>query len=64
MRERAIQLGKQIIQKERELDQLFETESINEESLEKLVGELAVLQGELRLVHLPKSYEAVLKIMP
>jgi len=56
MRERAIQLGKQIVQKERELDQLFKTESINKESLEKLVREIAVLQGELRLVHLPKSY--------
>jgi Spy/CpxP family protein refolding chaperone len=52
MRERAIQLGKQIVQKERELDQLFKTESINGESLEKLVREIAVLQGELRLVHL------------
>lgn len=56
MRERAIQLGKQIFKKERELDQLFKTASINEESLGKLVREIAVLQGELRLVHLPKSY--------
>jgi Spy/CpxP family protein refolding chaperone len=52
MRERAIQLGKWIVQKERELDQLFKTESINKKSLEKLVREMAVLQGELRLVHL------------
>jgi Spy/CpxP family protein refolding chaperone len=57
MRERAIQLGKQIVQKERELDQLFKTESINKESLEKLVREIAVLQGELRLVHLQAHLE-------
>jgi len=52
MHERAVHLGRQIIEKEKELDALFSTGSINNKNLEGLVREIAILQGELRVVHL------------
>lgn len=52
MQSSAVVLGKQIVGRERQLDQYFATQSIDAEKLEALVGEIADLQGDLRLVHL------------
>lgn len=52
MHEDAVRLGKQIIEKERELDTLFSTGTITGEELKNLVRKIAQLQGELRIIHL------------
>jgi len=52
MQEGAIRLGKQIVEKELELDKLFSSGAVNESGLHALITEIARLQGELRFVHL------------
>lgn len=44
--------GRQIVRKEEELDKLFRENSIDSISLQKLVKDIALLKGELRLIHL------------
>lgn len=48
----AVKLGRQIVYKEAELDALFAKGLATPESLRKIVGELAQLQGQYRLAHL------------
>jgi Spy/CpxP family protein refolding chaperone len=48
----AIDLGEQIVERERELDELFANGTIDELSLRSLLTELASLQGGLRNLHL------------
>lgn len=57
MHESAVRLGKQIVEKEKALDALFNTGSINNKNLEELVRDIARLQGELRVVHLHAHLE-------
>jgi LTXXQ motif family protein len=57
MHERAVSLGKTILQKERELDRLFAEASITPQLLERLTGEAARLEGELRMTHLQAHLE-------
>jgi Spy/CpxP family protein refolding chaperone len=52
MNERAVSLGKQIVEKERELDRLFGRAAIDETTLRQRVNEIAELQGDLRFTHL------------
>jgi Spy/CpxP family protein refolding chaperone len=52
MRERAIALGRQIIEAERDLDRAFAGRSIDQDYLRQQVAMIAALQGELRAVHL------------
>ncbi|RZD32099.1 MAG: hypothetical protein CXT79_06665 [Thaumarchaeota archaeon] len=52
MRSEAIDLGKQIIDIEREVDDAFIDETITEEFLQKKVSQSADLYGQLRFVHL------------
>ena len=52
MQTRAMALGKTIVQKERELDVLFASQTIDRERLHALMREIANHQGELRFVHL------------
>jgi len=52
MKENAIYLGKIIIEKEKQLDQLFSSGTADEVSVKKLVTEIAKFQGELRFTHL------------
>ncbi len=52
MRTRATELGREIVGVERELDGLFASGGISEESLTERVGQSARLQGRLRAVHL------------
>lgn len=50
-------LGKSIIDKERDLDTLFASGKIDESTLRAAVGEIAKLQGELRVAHLRAHLE-------
>lgn len=57
MLRKAIELGKSIVERERELDRLFAGGKIDASRLRKLVGEIARLQGDLRLTHLQTHLE-------
>lgn len=52
MTSRAILLGKQIVDQERDLDRRFASGRINASDLRRLTGSIARLQGELRAAHL------------
>lgn len=52
MREQAKLLGARVVEKERELDRLFASETVTEPELRALTGEIGRLQGELRATHL------------
>lgn len=52
MTDRAIRLGRSIVDAEAALDRLFAQESIGSESLGERTDEIARLQGELRATHL------------
>ena len=52
MRMQAVALGKQIIEHESELDQLFADRAIDEQALAAKLALIAKLQGELRHIHL------------
>ena len=52
MKEGAVYIGEKIIEKEKQLDQLFGSGKADEESVGNLVKEIAEYQGELRLAHL------------
>lgn len=51
VKQEAIQLGNQIVEKEKELDILFKNGNPNE-SAQSLILEIAKLKGELRFVHI------------
>jgi len=53
----AVRLGELIVQKEKQLDSLYATQKISEAQLRAVVGEIAKLQGELRVVHLNAHLE-------
>lgn len=57
MHENAVQLGRQIVEKEKEQDTLFSTGTITQRKLEDLNRDIARLQGELRIVHLHTHVE-------
>src|SRR5438105_7848719 len=52
MRERAVSIGGQIIEAERALDQAFADGRIEPATLRSQLGSIAILQGNLRAVHL------------
>jgi Spy/CpxP family protein refolding chaperone len=52
MRQRALSIGRQIIEAERTLDRAFANGAIEPATLRSQVGAIATLQGELRAVHL------------
>jgi len=52
MHEEAVRLGKTILQKEDEVDQIFKEGKVDSDKLKPLVIEIGRLRGELRLVHL------------
>lgn len=53
----ARELGKQIIDKERELDRMFSEEKAENQLVEKLIREIAALEGELRWIHIQAHLE-------
>jgi hypothetical protein len=52
MRQRALSIGRQIVEAERTLDRAFAHGAIEPATLQSQVGAIATLQGELRAVHL------------
>jgi Spy/CpxP family protein refolding chaperone len=52
MHAEAVHLGKEIVESEKKLDELFASGAIDEPQLAALVSEIARLQGELRIIHL------------
>ena len=52
MRQRALSIGRQIIEAERTLDRAFANDAIEPATLRSQVSAIASLQGELRAVHL------------
>ncbi|MCP5420266.1 MAG: Spy/CpxP family protein refolding chaperone [Gammaproteobacteria bacterium] len=52
MRAQTQPLGNALITKEKELDQLFATQTVTDESLRRLTQEISALQGQLRYLHL------------
>ncbi len=63
MHEDAVRLGAELVDRERELDELFAGRSANAKATRSLVRRIAKLQGELRLAHLEAhlEMEAVLR---
>ena len=57
MQSKAVKLGKQIVEKEKELDQLFAEGSINDGVLDEKLQEIGSLQAKLRYVHLSAHLE-------
>ena len=57
MKENAVALGSAIVEKESALDRMFRERVIDPEKLEAAVGEIANLQGRLRLAHLEAHLE-------
>ena len=57
MKVEAIQLGKQLILLEIELNNAFSNKTINQSQLEKLVQDIEKTRAELRLVHLSKHLQ-------
>ncbi len=59
MKEAAQRLGREIVEREKDLDGLFARGDISQDSLIEVVGEIAVLQGQLRVAHLRAHLEMV-----
>jgi Spy/CpxP family protein refolding chaperone len=57
MLDETIPLGTRIVEKERELDQLFSSGAIDNGKLDSTLGEIGRLQGELRAAHLRAHLE-------
>ena len=57
MHERAVRLGKSVLEKERELDRLFSDARITPDVLSRITSEAARLEGELRATHLQAHLE-------
>jgi hypothetical protein len=57
MRKKAIALGKMLVKREAELNRLFSENRVNSTNLQAKVGEIAKIQGELRLGHLAAHLE-------
>ncbi|HJR07683.1 MAG TPA: Spy/CpxP family protein refolding chaperone [Pyrinomonadaceae bacterium] len=57
MRDEAVRLGRQIVERERELDAMFARADIDAGRLRATTNGIAVLQGELRAAHLAAHLE-------
>lgn len=57
MKQRAKALGRALVDKERELDLAFASDSVNSESLAALVGEIGSIEAEIRFAHLNAHLE-------
>lgn len=57
MKEKAVALGKQIVEKEKELDELFRQNKIDGSLLQEKTQTIARLQGDLRSAHLEAHLE-------
>lgn len=59
MHEETVKLGKSIVEKEKELDQLFASGKITENSLASLISRISDLNGRLRFEHLRAHLKTV-----
>lgn len=57
MNKQAVEYGKQIVEKEEAINQLFDSQKISRKQMETAIAEIANLQGKLRLVHLQAHLE-------
>jgi Spy/CpxP family protein refolding chaperone len=57
MHQEAVRLGALIIDREKELNQLFATQAVDSDALQALTKQIAQLQGDLRLAHLQAHVE-------
>jgi Spy/CpxP family protein refolding chaperone len=57
MHAEAVRLGKLIVTKEQALDSLYATQKIDATQLRAVVGDIARLQGGLRVTHLQAHWE-------
>jgi Spy/CpxP family protein refolding chaperone len=57
MKEEAQRLGREVVEREKHLDGLFAQGTISQGSLTAVVGEIAALQGALRVAHLRAHLE-------
>ena len=57
MQKEAVRQGKALVEKERELDRLFATGKVTEDSLRVTVREIGALQAEVRRAHLQAHVE-------
>jgi Spy/CpxP family protein refolding chaperone len=57
MRDEAVRLGRQIVERERELDAMFARADIDDKSLRAATAGIAALRGELRAAHLAAHLE-------
>ncbi len=57
MKARASELGAELVARERELDRLFASGTIDAAALERLVGEIGTLQARIRFTHLATHLE-------
>ena len=64
MQKRAIELGKQIVQKEKRLDELFASKRIGPQKLAPLTEEIGRLDGTLRAIHLQAHLDATALLTP
>ena len=55
MKSNAVNLGKQLVEKERLLDTRFADGTISNDELEQLLAEISELQGKVRAVHLAEK---------
>lgn len=62
MKQSASELGRQIVQQERELDRSFASHAIDAESLGARIERIARLQGQLRTVHL-RAHLEMMKVL-
>jgi Spy/CpxP family protein refolding chaperone len=64
MRGEAVRLGRLVVEKETELNRLFAEGKVDADNLRLKVGEIARLQGELRVVHLRAHVEVKRVLSP
>ncbi len=64
MKSSAVELGRQIVELERQLDQEFNSRAITSDGMTELVGKIGQLQGQLRAVHLQAHLQMVEILTP
>ena len=57
MKARAMIIGKELVHEEQQLDKLFASGQVNDESLKQQINRIAKLRGELRFTHLATHLE-------
>lgn len=64
MQSQAVSLGREYIERERELDRMFRQHTITDEALRQATAQIAQLQGSLRNVHLRAHLETTALLSP